>query len=104
MTNKFESSMNFDLELVRDFLDQIEDALELGLEVDDLVEFTENTEVEDERQRTFDVDFRGDEVSMTFVVFMDDIDAPDIAFFVSDEDLADEIDKQMQAFCKKHDL
>lgn len=104
MTNKYEASMNFDLEMVRDFLDQIEDALELGLEVDDLVEFAENTEVEDERQRTFDVEFRGEEASMTYVVFMDDIDAPDIAFFVSDQDLAAEITRQMEAFCEKHGL
>ncbi|KLI63486.1 hypothetical protein AAV99_06850 [Aurantiacibacter marinus] len=96
--------MNFDLEMVREFLDQIEDELELGLEVDDLFDFTENTDVEDERQRTFDVEFRGDDVSMTYVVFMDDIDAPDVAFFVSDEELADAINKQMEAFCQKHGL
>ena len=104
MANKYEASMNFDMELVRDFLEQLEDELELGLEIDDLYDFTESTEVEDERQRTFDVDFRGDDVSMTYVVFMDDIDAPDIAFFVSDPDLAEEIDKQMEKFCEKHDI
>ncbi|WP_047093300.1 hypothetical protein [Aurantiacibacter marinus] len=104
MANKYEASMNFDLEMVREFLDQIEDELELGLEVDDLFDFTENTDVEDERQRTFDVEFRGDDVSMTYVVFMDDIDAPDVAFFVSDEELADAINKQMEAFCQKHGL
>ncbi len=104
MANKYEASMTFDMELLRDFLEQIEDELELGIDVDELYDFAENTEVEDERQRTFDVDFRGEEVSMTYVVFMDDIDAPDIAFFVSDPELAEEIDKQMAAFCEKHDI
>ncbi|WP_271078327.1 hypothetical protein [Aurantiacibacter sp. MUD61] len=104
MTNKYEASMNFDVEMVRDFLEQLEDELELGLEIDELCDFTENTEVEDERQRTYDIEFRGDDASMTYVVFMDDIDAPDIAFFVSDPELADEINQQMEAFAEKHGL
>jgi len=97
----FESSMNFDLENVRPFLEQLEASLHLGLEVDRLVNLTERTEVETTNGSAFQVSYDGDRVDVRYAAFMDDFDAPDLYFFVRSEPLANAIDREMDVFCER---
>ena len=99
-----EASMNFDLENVRPFLEQVESSLSLGLDVDKLATLTAATEVENVNGSAFEVRFQDTIVDVRFAAFMDDIDAPDLYFHVSSAALADAIDEEMRLFCEKHGL
>jgi hypothetical protein len=99
-----EASMNFDLENVRPFLQQIEANLGLGIDVERLSTLTEKTEVETVNGSAFQITYEGKSVDVRFAAFMDDIDAPDLYFYVSDEQLANAIDAEMEKFCEAHGL
>src|SRR5262245_31414775 len=55
----FEASMNFDVESVEPFLNQLENRLQLGLPVAGLVVLTRSTTVDSENARTLSVKYRG---------------------------------------------
>ncbi len=97
----FEASMNFDLENVRPFLEQVEESLALGLDVDRLADLTARTEVETTNGSAFEVKYQGEDVQVRFAAFMDDIDAPDLYFYVRSEALAEAIDGEMEKFCER---
>ena len=101
MSDTFEASMNFDLENVRPFLQQLEDSLSLGLDVDRLTHLTKATALDTLNGSSFDVQFGGMSMNMKFSAYMDDFDAPDLYFYVPSEALADAIDAEMDTFCKK---
>ena len=92
--------MNFDLENVRPFLEQVNRNLNLGLDVDKLVEFTESLEIGDEKRLEFSVQFKGQTLGMIYQVYMDDIDAPDLYFFVETEELETALQSEMVAFAE----
>jgi len=92
--------MNFDLENVRPFLEQVNRNLSLGLDINKLVEFTESLEVGDEKRLEFSVQYNGQTLGMIYQVYMDDIDAPDIYFFVETEELETALQSEMVAFTK----
>src|SRR5688500_10607304 len=94
----FEAGMNFDLESVEPFLNQLDSQLQLGLPVAELVTFTRSTAVEDERTKTVSVRFKGVATKLEYRVFMDDIDAPDLYFFTPSADLAAAINARLQKF------
>ncbi|MEP5938569.1 MAG: hypothetical protein ABJ239_09595 [Erythrobacter sp.] len=95
-----EASMNFDLENVRPFLEQLEASLALGLDVTRLFELTERTALDTTNGSAFEVQYQGATVDVRFAAFMDDIDAPDLYFHVSSEQLASAIDAEMEKFCE----
>ncbi|TWJ07003.1 hypothetical protein [Altererythrobacter ishigakiensis] len=97
----FEASMNFDMENVRPFLEQVEANLSLGLNVDRLVKHTEATQLDTANGSAFQVTFDGEPVEVRYSAYLDDLDAPDLYFFVKSEVLADAIDAEMEAFCGK---
>lgn len=99
-----ETSMNFDGENVRPFLVQIEERLSLGLDIDALARFAAETPVEVDRSLTVDVWYDGGEVPLTFGVFMDDVDAPDLSFSAPSKPLVDAIDAELERFADLHGL
>ena len=92
--------MNFDLENVRPFLEQVNRNLRLGLDVNKLVEFTESLEVGEEKRIEFSTQFKGQSLGMIFQVYMDDIDAPDLYLFAETEELATALQSEMVAFAE----
>ncbi|WP_086606765.1 hypothetical protein [Erythrobacter donghaensis] len=97
----FEASMNFDLENVRPFLERLRDRRGIGFDVDALVPFTSGTEVNEERRMAQTAIFNGREVSLRYGVFMDDIDAPDLYFFVPNKALVAAINAEWEDFTEE---
>lgn len=96
-----EASMNFDLENVRPFLERLRDRRGIGFDVDALAEFATGTPVNDERQMQVAVLFADRPVDITYSVFMDDIDAPDLYFFCKDQPLIDAINAEWEDFTEE---
>ena len=90
----FEASMNFDLENVKSFLVRINNQLDLNLPIDDLIRMTRQTEIETEQSRTMQIVFAGSGTQLEYRVFMDDINAPDLAIFTPSQGLAESIQYQ----------
>ena len=101
MAEMYEASMNFDLDGVRPFLEQVEQSLTLGLDVDRLVHLVETTPLDTLHGATFSCTYQGQEIEMKFSAFMDDIDAPDLQFFVPHEQLAEALDGEMEINCNR---
>ena len=104
--NLTEASMNFDLVNVRPFLERIRPHIRSGfgdVQIDDLVEFIESTPVEDEREMQFAVVYRDSPTPLVVVVFMDDVDSPDLYFFTSAE-LAEKISNECDAFSEELEI
>ena len=100
----YEASMNFDMEHVRPFLLQIEVAFDLGLDVDHLTKRVAEAEVETAYGCDLHLIFEGQPVNIKFSAWIDDIDAPDLYFYVTSEKLAKGIDAEMAKFCEAHGL
>jgi len=95
-----EASMNFDLDTLRAFLPRVERLVESGfglLEAGQVMNLAETLDVGAEGQLEFQVVYRGQWVRIRVQVVMDDIEAPDVYFFTS-EDLANAIGDEMIAF------
>ncbi|MXO90706.1 hypothetical protein [Pontixanthobacter aquaemixtae] len=95
-----EASMNFDMEHVRPFLEQLNAKLSLGLAIDHLVSRIEATEHDSAYGCDLTVRFQGQDENLKFSAYIDDIDAPDLYFIVYNPDLATAIDAEMEAFCE----
>lgn len=100
----YEASMNFDMEHVRPFLEQIENAFALGLDVDHLTRRVAEAGVETAYGCDLHLHFEDEPVNMKFSAYIDDIDAPDLYFWVTNARLAKEIDREMEKFCEAHGL
>ena len=103
MDNLHESSMNFDDETLRPFLERISGLIDGGFgstEIDQVVTTSKSMELDEERDLEFKINFQGAESPFIVRIFMDDIDAPDVAFF-GPEDLAEKIDDEMDAFMEE---
>jgi hypothetical protein len=99
--NLFETSVGFDMEDVRPFLEMLEANLGLGLDAQKLVKFTARTWLEQERSKVLRVRFRDELVSLEYRVEMDDIRSPDISFLSPSEALITEIDRVLDEFMKE---
>ena len=95
---EFEVSGNFDSENVRPFLTHINVALSLGLDVDRLTQFAVATPLDRTRAMTMTVKYQQKACRVWYSVFMDDIDAPDLAFFTDCKGLATAISNEMTRF------
>jgi hypothetical protein len=96
-----ETSMNFDMEGVRPFLERLNVRLSLDLGVDELAEATGSTPVGEEFRKTIVVSFDGEAHPLDYQVFMDDVDAPDLYFFADSKELIDAIDGQLKEFAEE---
>ena len=101
-----ESSMNSDLENVRQFLQRIAPLINAGfgpVEIDRVVSLAESMEHDDEQTREFRIEYRGEPSAFRVGIFMDDIDAPDMYFF-GPAGLAEQIDAEMERFCEELEI
>ena len=92
-----ESSINFDAEDVRPFLERVSQLIEQGFghtEVDQVSEMVHGMECEDEKELGFPIVHSGSESFFAIRVFLDDTDAPDVYFFGPPK-LAEQIDELM---------
>ena len=92
MSERYEASMNFDMENVSAFLQELNTKFELSINVEELTKFTSSTPVEAEKSIVIDL---SNAEKMEFKVFMDDVDAPDIYMFFERQEIADKVDKFM---------
>ena len=99
-----EASMNFDTAQVRPFLARLKAKLLPDLDVDKLARFISATQVEQERATRITVHIDGRAEAIEVRVFMDDIDAPDLAFRTASPELAEAIDRQMEAFAEEQGI
>ncbi|MEN8188435.1 MAG: hypothetical protein ABFS19_01215 [Thermodesulfobacteriota bacterium] len=98
-----ETSMNFDIENVKPFLSRLIRIVDSGIneqQVNMMYEFTQSVPVESQKEMSFKVKYKGQNISFRYSVFMDDIDAPDLYFFTS-PDLAAEIESEMDKFTEE---
>jgi hypothetical protein len=93
--------MNFDLVDVRPFLQKLNKLLGGTLDVEALHKLATSTEVQHDREITVKVTFKNEPVELTYQVFMDDVDAPDIYFFTKCQPLAAMIEKEMARFAEE---
>lgn len=101
-----ESSMNFDLENVRPFLQRVASLIDAGFgaaEIDRVVSLAENMAHDDEQTIEFQIKYHGTPSPFRIGIFMDDIDAPDMYFF-GPASLATQIDAEMEKFCEELDI
>ena len=96
----YEASMNFDMENVLPFLQQIEAAFALGLDPEHLAKRVAEAEPDTSYGSDLNLTFEGQPVNMKFSAYIDDFDAPDLTFFVTSEELAKGIDAEMERFCE----
>ena len=97
---QFEASMDLDLEDVRPLLEHLNENLNLGLDVEKLVRFTESVDVGDEKRLSLPIRYKGQSFRLTYQVYMDDINATDLYFFAETEELATAIQSEMIAFAE----
>lgn len=92
-----EASMNFDLEQVPVFLTQLAPLLEgFGhAEIEQIESLLIDMEIDEEERIDFTVRYQGEEMLLQIEIFMDDIGAPDVAFFTQPA-LAEAIDQLME--------
>jgi len=95
-----EAGTNFDADLVAPFLDRVAKLIESGFgaeERNSVVQMVASMKVDEERTREFNISYRGQKALLRMHVFLDDVDAPDIAFFTVPE-LADAISEEISEF------
>jgi len=95
-----EASTNFDSAGVADFLPRVTLLVDSGFstnEIEQVQELVETLEINHQESLEFPIVYMDDETVLHIAVFMDDIDAPDLAFFTV-PGLAEEIGAEMEAF------
>ena len=100
MSARYEASMNFDLENVIPFLNELESKFKFGLNVNELGKFTSSIEIEKEDSLIVEITHSGEKTKMEFRVFMDDIDAPDLYLFFESSGLADQVGSFMMKWAE----
>ena len=97
-----EASINFDMADVRPFLERVASlgVIESGFgdpQIDKVVAWVQQMEVDAEEEMTFTIRYKGAEVPLIVHVFMDDEEAPDVYFFTAPE-LANAIQAEMRRY------
>lgn len=103
MSQLSEASMNFDLDTLGPFLNRVSEQVDSGFgneEIQALMAEVTGMEVDAEMQWNFTVVHRGDSTPLEVQVFMDDIEAPDVAFFTS-ASLAQEIEEEWAKYTEE---
>ena len=97
---KFEASMNFDMENVDEFAKSLNEKFGPGLRADVLSDFVRSVPVEEERTLVLQVGTSEAPETLEMIVHMDDVDAPDIYFYSPSSQLIDEISDEMVRFAE----
>jgi hypothetical protein len=101
-----ETSMNFDGEMVRPFLQRISPFIDSGFgaqEIEAVVICTEDMEVDETQRFRFEIVYAGKPSELRIEIFMDDVDAPDISFYAEPE-LVEKIEAEMRKYCEELDI
>ena len=93
-----EASMNFDMENVKPFLERANKNLKLGLNIEQLIKHTSSVRPESEKSISLQATYLGKSIPLTYKVFMDDINAPDLYFFTPSKGLADALNNELVRF------
>jgi len=99
----FETSMNFDLDNVRPFLERLARLVPSGFrqsDIDRVVSFVASTSANQERDMRVELIIDGTATPLIVRVFMDDIDAPDL-YFITTQKLVTKIEDEYDAFCEE---
>ena len=104
MNSRYEASMNFDLENVVPFLNELNKEFKFGLDISKLGKFTNSIAVEKEKSIIVDITHSKEKIKMEFKVFMDDIDAPDLYLFFESSELAEQVNDFMIKWAEKHGM
>ncbi len=103
MAGLSEASMNFDLATLAPFLDRVSSLVESGFGEPEITRFMAEVSamgVDAEKRWSYSVIHAGHPTPLQVAVFMDDIEAPDVAFFTSAA-LAEAIDQEMMKFAEE---
>lgn len=95
-----ESSANFDLEHIGPFLGRISALIESGFganEIQRVCQSIDAMEHDDQKEMDFPIRHGSADCNLRVVVFMDDVDAPDVYFFTTPT-LANLIDEEIDEF------
>lgn len=99
-----EASMNFDMGNVRPFIEKLNSALGLELNVNELTKAVSETPVDSETSVNLEVIFAGKKQKLIFKAYMDDVDAPDLYLFSDSPELAKSINSTMINFAEERGL
>ncbi len=100
----YEASASFDSDIVEPFLERLNKEKDLGLDVNNLVEFTESVPHDEEYTKELEVTYRGKVTKLEFHVFKDAPYAPDLYFFTPSEELATEITSLFEVFFEERSM
>jgi hypothetical protein len=94
--------MNFDLESLEPFLQRLAQKIEgfSPVEIAAVMRGVSEMAVDEERDWNFTVQHAGSPVPLRVHIFLDDVDAPDLAFFTSAE-LASLIQEELVLFAQE---
>ena len=95
----YESSTSLDKENIKPFLEKLNKAIDSGLDLDktnELLSFTFNVDLDDQKQTEFFVTHKNQKVLVRYSVYAEDIDSFGIYIFTSKE-LSELIDSEMAA-------
>ena len=98
--------MNFDVENVQSFLERVASIVPEGFsksQIEQVVLLADELELNEEQGLKFQITLEGKPSELHILIFMDDVDAPDIYFF-SPQALAKKIDAEMERFCEELDI
>ena len=101
-----EASTNFDKKHVVPFLERASKIFESGFgpaEVKKVAALMERMKMDEEKELTFSVKFKGQAVPLRVRLFMDDIDAFDLYIF-SSADVATRVNELMRKFAEEHGM
>ncbi len=93
--------MNFDLDGVAQFLEGLSPNQGIALDTSSLVAFTTDTPIEEDRCIEIGAKFRGEDERLTYCVFMDGIEAPDVYFYGSNGRMIAAISQEMSDYANR---
>jgi len=99
-----EASMGFDLENVAPFLIDLEAKFKFGIEVNTLSKFVASVPIEEEKSIVVEIFDSGRKTNMTFRVFMDDVDAPDLYMFFDSSSLSEAVGDFMLRWAEENGM
>jgi len=98
-----ETSGNFEVEELPDFLSRVTTLVDSGFdegEIRQVQTIVESMPIDSRKQLDFHIDFKGVSTSLKITLFMDEFELPEVKF-LTHPDLAESIDREMNAFFQK---
>jgi len=98
-----ETSWNFEVEELPDFLSRVATLVDSGFgesEIRQVQTIAESMPIDSNKQLDFPIDFKGVSTSLKITLFMDELEIPEVKF-LTHTDLAGAIERAMNAFFQK---